>query len=130
MRSSTIVGTVVALVILTGCVSDGPPDGAGDRASASTSTPPEATGDPSPPTTEPAQPPPPTFDLPTIRRPPRTDGLVLGGDVSWPQCPEGMGIPERPTQGLPMPLPSARFVVLGLTNGPAFTPNPCLDDQV
>jgi hypothetical protein len=29
-----------------------------------------------------------------------------------------------------MPLPSARFVIIGLTNGPAFTPNPCLADQV
>jgi len=41
-----------------------------------------------------------------------------------------MGIPERPTQGQPMPLPSARFVVLGLTNGPGFTANPCLAQQV
>jgi hypothetical protein len=29
-----------------------------------------------------------------------------------------------------MPLASARFVILGLTNGPGFTPNPCLADQV
>ena len=29
-----------------------------------------------------------------------------------------------------MPLPSAEFVILGLTNGPGFTPNPCLADQV
>jgi hypothetical protein len=65
-----------------------------------------------------------------IPRPPRVRGLVLGGDVSWPQCPKGMGIPERRSKGLPMPLPSARFVVLGLTNGPAFTPNPCLAQQV
>ncbi|SDS95972.1 hypothetical protein SAMN04488570_3145 [Nocardioides scoriae] len=55
---------------------------------------------------------------------------VLGGDVGWPQCPTGMGIPQRRTLGLPMPLPEARFVVLGLTNGPGFTPNPCLADQV
>ena len=55
---------------------------------------------------------------------------MLGGDVSWPQCPEGMGIPEKRSKGLPMPQPSARFVVLGLTNGPGFTPNPCLDAQV
>jgi hypothetical protein len=41
-----------------------------------------------------------------------------------------MGIPEKQGQGLPMPLPSARFVILGLTNGPAFTPNPCLASQV
>jgi hypothetical protein len=29
-----------------------------------------------------------------------------------------------------MPLRSARFVILGLTNGPGFYPNPCLADQV
>lgn len=58
------------------------------------------------------------------------DGEVLGGDVSWPQCPKGTGIPEKQGKGLPMPLPSAEYVVLGLTNGPGFTPNPCLADQV
>ena len=56
--------------------------------------------------------------------------LVVGRDVSWPNCPKGMGIPSRPSQGKPMPPPSARFVVVGLTNGPAFHPNPCLDTQV
>nr|WP_179519593.1 hypothetical protein [Nocardioides perillae] len=61
---------------------------------------------------------------------PRVVGPLEGGDVSWPQCPRGSGIPERRTLGLPMPLPSARFVVVGLTNGPAFFPNPCLADQV
>ncbi|CAM3218187.1 hypothetical protein NODU109028_04245 [Nocardioides dubius] len=55
---------------------------------------------------------------------------VLGADISWPQCPQGLGIPERPTQGMPMPVPEARYVILGLTNGPGFTPNPCLADQV
>lgn len=58
------------------------------------------------------------------------DGNVLGGDVSWPQCPKGVGIPQKQGQGLPMPLPEAEYVVLGLTNGPGFTPNPCLADQV
>jgi len=58
------------------------------------------------------------------------DGEVLGGDVSWPQCPPGTGIPEKQGKGLPMPLPDAEYVVLGLTNGPGFTPNPCLADQV
>jgi len=55
---------------------------------------------------------------------------VIGGDVSWPQCPKGMGIPEKQGKGLPMPTDDAEFVVLGLTNGPGFTPNPCLADQV
>jgi hypothetical protein len=58
------------------------------------------------------------------------DGEVLGSDISWPQCPKGMGIPEKQGQGMPMPLPEAEYVVLGLTNGPGFTPNPCLADQV
>jgi hypothetical protein len=58
------------------------------------------------------------------------DGPVLGGDISWPQCPKGMGIPERRTLGLPMPLPQAEYVVVGLTNGPGFTANPCLASQV
>lgn len=66
---------------------------------------------------------------PTSNIAPR-DGEVLGGDVSWPQCPKGMGIPEKQGQGMPMPLPSAEYVVIGLTNGPGFTPNPCLADQV
>jgi hypothetical protein len=56
--------------------------------------------------------------------------VVAGGDVSWPQCPVGMGIPSRRSLGLPMPGDLARFVVIGLTNGPAFTPNPCLASQV
>lgn len=60
---------------------------------------------------------------------PRT-APVLGADISWPQCPKGMGIPERPSEGMPMPIPEAEYVIIGLTNGPAFTPNPCLADQV
>ena len=53
-----------------------------------------------------------------------------GGDISWPQCPKGMGIPSRRSQGQPMPQASATFVVMGLTNGPGFYPNPCLASQV
>lgn len=43
----------------------------------------------------------------------------LGTDVSWPQC----------RGGLPMPLAAARFVVVGLTDGPAFSANHCLPAQ-
>jgi hypothetical protein len=68
--------------------------------------------------------------LPQASEPPRRQGQVLGADVSWPQCPKGMGIPERRTLGAPMPLPEAEYVVLGLTNGPGFTENPCLAEQV
>ena len=72
----------------------------------------------------------PSIEVPKIRVPPSFDRPVIGGDVSWPQCPKGMGIPGKRSLGSPMPLPSAEFVILGLTNGPAFTPNPCLADQV
>lgn len=58
------------------------------------------------------------------------DRRVLGADASWPQCPKGLGIPQKRTKGAPMPTDAAEFVVLGLTNGPSFTPNPCLGDQV
>lgn len=54
----------------------------------------------------------------------------FGADISWPQCPKGMGIPEKRSLGAPMPTAAARFVIIGLTNGPSFTPNPCLRDQV
>lgn len=70
-----------------------------------------------------------SIEVPTL--PPANDrGIVEGGDVSWPQCPKGMGIKERRTLGLPMPLETAEYVVIGLTNGPAFHPNPCLASQV
>jgi hypothetical protein len=57
-------------------------------------------------------------------------GRTFGADISWPQCPKGMGIPEKRSEGQPMPTKSARFVVLGLTNGPSFVANPCLESQV
>jgi hypothetical protein len=53
-----------------------------------------------------------------------------GYDISWPNCPKGMGIPSRPTQGNPMPSTKTDFVVIGLTNGPGFYPNPCLKKHV
>jgi hypothetical protein len=68
--------------------------------------------------------------LPPPRAPEPRRGAVLGADASWPQCPKGMGIPERRTLGAPMPLPEAEYVILGLTNGPGFTENPCLAEQV
>jgi peptidoglycan hydrolase-like protein with peptidoglycan-binding domain len=55
---------------------------------------------------------------------------LTGGDISWPNCPRGMGIPSRRSEGKPLPLRTASFAVLGLTNGPGFTPNPCLADHV
>jgi hypothetical protein len=70
---------------------------------------------------------------PEAERPPDPDPdrrTAFGRDVSWPNCPRGMGIPSRRSPGNPMPPPSATFVVIGLTNGPAFHPNPCLRAQV
>lgn len=61
---------------------------------------------------------------------PALEHPVYGADVSWPQCRKGMGIPERPGLGLPMPVKDARYVVIGLTNGPGFTTNPCLASQL
>jgi hypothetical protein len=55
---------------------------------------------------------------------------VDGADISWPNCPTTVGIPGRHGYNLPMPTRGARFVVVGATNGPAFTPNPCLRGQV
>jgi len=49
-----------------------------------------------------------------------------GRDIGWPQCPRGVGFRGRHGLGQPMPDRAVRFVVVGLTNGRAFTPNPCL----
>lgn len=62
--------------------------------------------------------------------PPEVGSLSFGGDISWPNCPLGEGIPERPTLGLPMPLESSEWVIVGLTNGPGFSVNPCMGRQV
>lgn len=56
--------------------------------------------------------------------------LRLGADVGWPQCPKGTGIPEKQGQGQPMPVDEAEFVIVGLTNSPSFTRNPCLAEQL
>jgi hypothetical protein len=41
-----------------------------------------------------------------------------------------MGIPQKRSEGAPLPTAEARFVVVGLTNGPSFVANPCVRDQV
>ncbi len=55
---------------------------------------------------------------------------ITGADISWPECPKTTGIPSRRGEAKPMPARSARFVMLGLTNGPGFYPNPCLGHQL
>lgn len=62
---------------------------------------------------------------------PALPGVQLGGgDISWPNCPRGLGIPTRRSPGNPLPLDSAAFTVIGLTNGPGWYPNPCLGEHV
>jgi hypothetical protein len=55
---------------------------------------------------------------------------VVGNDISWPECPKGLGIPSRRSEGKPLPPRTAKFAVIGLTNGPGYYPNPCLALQV
>lgn len=58
--------------------------------------------------------------------------LVMGGDISWPSCPIGTSgaLPKKPGKGNPIPGADSQFVVIGLTNGPGFYPNPCLAWEV
>jgi hypothetical protein len=70
-----------------------------------------------------------TIKVPKVPKVKAPSGPILGGDISWPQCPKGMGIPQKRSQGSPMPVDAARFVIIGLTNGPGFYPNPCLASQ-
>lgn len=61
----------------------------------------------------------PLTTLPPLSDGPATyAGLELGYDVSYPQCDQG----ERA-------LPGARFTVVGVTRGRAFTSNPCFSRQ-
>src|SRR5665811_1605907 len=56
---------------------------------------------------------------------PAPGATVYGNDISWPQCPKDGG-----GNGLPGPMTSASFAVLGLTDGGSFRANPCLAGQV
>lgn len=60
--------------------------------------------------------------LPTAS--PASAATQVGNDISWPQCRVDQG-----GYGNPMPAANTGFVVLGLTNGLAFTRNPCLTEQ-
>lgn len=132
---------LLAAVLLLGTACEAPlqPESRrGDDATASPAPSTPAQEPPSPATSSRAASPSPSIEVPKglergareQARQQRRRGPVLGGDISWPQCPTGMGIPERRTLGLPLPPPEAEYVVIGLTNGPSFTPNPCLADQV
>jgi Putative peptidoglycan binding domain len=56
---------------------------------------------------------------------PAPGSTVFGNDISWPQCAKSDG-----GNGLPGPLDSASFALLGLTDGGSFRANPCLSRQV
>lgn len=61
----------------------------------------------------------------SARRAPTPGATAYGNDISWPQCPKGGG-----GYGLPGPMATASFAVLGLTDGGSFRANPCLASQV
>ncbi len=128
--SSTVLSIVALSVALAGCGGSGTP-----TVDARASDPPATTPDPTAAASEgngPAVPDnlPDLTSTPKSTVPARGPDQVFGADVSWPQCPKGMGIPEKRSEGRPMPTAEARFVVLGLTNGPSFVTNPCLDSQL
>lgn len=135
-RVGLLVASVAALaLLLTGCSSgsDGPDRAAGTATSevpsASSTPPPDAvrTEDlvvPSELESLAAD-----YNASTKAAGPRL-GPIRGADVSWPQCPKGMGIPEKQGQDQPMPVETAEFVIIGLTNSPSFTVNPCLESQL
>jgi hypothetical protein len=56
--------------------------------------------------------------------------VIRGADISWPNCPKGLGIPSRRTKGEPLPKKGTTFTIVGLTNGPGFYPNPCIARQL
>ena len=136
MDSHRVSGVLLACALVlggTGCEAPLKPESkksAGAPSARSTaSSPPSASPTPTARTPKPTKPAP-SLKLPKISVPPPASGPILGGDVSWPQCPKGMGIPQKQGAGSPMPVDQARYVLLGLTNGPGFYPNPCLASQV
>jgi hypothetical protein len=135
MRTCTGVLLSLLLLVATACSAPLKPDS--KRADGAATPSPSATARPSATTDQPPATAAPTSASPTIKVPklPKATtskdlGPVLGGDISWPQCPPGMGIPEKRSGGLPLPDSSARYVVIGLTNGPGFVANPCVASQL
>ncbi len=136
MRKHSVLGLLLAVVVLagTGCEAPLKPKSKQTEGAASTPSPtaagsPSAAASPSGVSSERPAEPTPSLQVPTIKIPPKQTAPVLGADISWPQCPKGMGIPQKRSQGSPMPIEAARYVIIGLTNGPGFYPNPCLKLQ-
>jgi hypothetical protein len=120
MRHLLVCGLLIALAAA-GCADapDGSSDPPGTETPQSVRPAPSISPLPAPDRPEPS---------PPATRTPQSP--VVGADMSWPQCPEGMGIPEKRSKGAPLPLETAEYVILGLTNGPGFHANPCLPDMV
>ncbi len=130
----TITGVLLFCVLLVGAGCEAPLKPESKKADSAATPSPSASEAPAPEPTEETNTPAPATPTASIKVPklprPKDLGPVLGGDISWPQCPKGMGIPQKQGQGSPMPIDAARYVILGLTNGPGFYPNPCLAAQV
>ena len=131
-----VLAAVLALAAVTGCSAGEAPRGAepsssppaSERPASAQSTAPKElprTATPAPSAGTPTRDP-----LAELAESIEVDEQLVGGDISWPQCPPGMGIPQKRSQGSPLPRDDARYVVIGLTNGPGMYPNPCLSDQV
>ncbi len=139
-RRRTTAAAVLAALAVVGSGCDAPlapkskqttssaPEAGATQAPSATSTPSASASTPVAPKPKPQPSPTLKIDKPKLK--PLPSGPIEGSDISWPQCPKGMGIPQKRTLGLPPPLPTAKYVIMGLTNGPAFTPNPCLASQV
>ena len=69
----------------------------------------------------------PSLTVPSLSIPAQPSGPVLGGDVSWPQCPKGMGIPQKRSRACRCRIAVGEVrASSGSPTGPGFTPNPCL----
>src|SRR5262245_25925448 len=64
------------------------------------------------------------LSLGVVTAPTARAAVLLGHDISWPQCDALAG-----RTGPPMPPADTQFVVIGLTNGLPFTENPCVAGQ-
>ena len=139
MRRGAVLAVAAGALVLSGCggsVLQEDVAAQPERSPSSRAAKPKADDQPPRPRrTKRPKPEPPPQQLPSdtvtdLDVPPMRLGAVIGADAGWPQCPKGMGIPEKKAHGGPMPLENSKYVILGLTNGPSFTPNPCLADQV
>ena len=115
---------LLLVLVLSGCSAVGDARISPDAAVTTSPSSPPSVPVPSP-TKAPVVLPPASVVLPPV-------SAIFGGDISWPSCPLGTpgALPKKQPKGLPLPGPQAQFVLIGLTNGPGFYPNPCLAWEV